>query len=131
MRAVTTIIIFVLVLSMMIGTAMGLPEILDCFNAKYNTTGTRLDTCDSCHIPNKPMEEYGSLNVYGLSVKNNLSIAVSQAFTTIENLDSDGDRFTNIDEIHNLTFPGSKRDKPKKNVNNLVLNIYEIIRNII
>lgn len=113
---------------MIIGSVSALPEILDGFNSKYNTIGTRLDTCDTCHIsgkpqkpacdevchvPNKPNKEPDSLNPYGMSIKNNLNIPISDALTTIENLDSDGDKFTNIDEIHNLTFPGDKNDKPK------------------
>ncbi len=36
----------------------------------------------------------------------------SHNFTAIEPLDSDGDGFINIDEIHNLTFPGNASDHP-------------------
>lgn len=119
----------IMAIVMIVGTVSALPEILDGFNAKYDTVGTKLDTCDTCHIsgkpqhnacddvchiPNKPQKESDNLNPYGVSIKNSLKMNISQAFTTIENLDSDGDKFSNIDEIHNLTFPGDKKDSPKK-----------------
>ncbi len=71
------------------------------FNAKYGTTGTRLDTCTTCHT-SPP-----SFNNYGTDLANS-----GINFTAIELLDSDGDGFSNIDEIHNLTFPGNSSDFP-------------------
>ena len=124
-----------------IDTAMALPEMLDSFDTKYNTKGTRLDTCDVCHIPNKPHRSACdevchipnkpqkvdpiNLNPYGMGLRAHLDIPVDQALATIESLDSDADKFTNIDEIHNLTFPGSKNDFPKKR--NLVSNSLNIL----
>ena len=35
-----------------------------------------------------------------------------QAMKNIELLDSDGDKFINIDEIHNSTLPGNESDFP-------------------
>jgi hypothetical protein len=97
---------------MIIGTATALPEILDSFNTRYNTTGTRLDTCDTCHIPGQ-LQNTTNLNPYGMAIKSNLNMDTNQAYKVIEPLDSDGDGFTNIDEIHNLTFPGNKSDFPR------------------
>lgn len=119
-------LIFVIVATMIISTTDALPEILDGFNAKYDTTGTRLDTCDTCHSPEK--ENPYSLNPYGKDLKSHLNIETPLAFATIETLDSDGDRFSNIDEIHNLTFPGNKRDFAKKKKNNPFISVLEYFK---
>jgi hypothetical protein len=135
MRKIKLIIISILVIATMTITVSALPEILDGFNNKYHTRGTRLDSCDTCHIPDKPkrlscdeichvpnkpekIENKNSLNPYGLDIKNNLNLGISGALGAVENLDSDEDRFSNIDEIRNLTFPGSKNDFPKRDKNN-------------
>ena len=76
-------------------------DINNDFNAIYGTTGSRLDTCSTCHT-GPP-----SFNAYGTDLSNN---AID--FTVIESLDSDGDGFINIDEINNLTFPGNSSDPP-------------------
>ena len=60
---------------------------------------SRLDTCSTCHT-GPP-----SFNAYGTDLSNN---AID--FAVIESLDSDGDGLINIDEIHNLTFPGNTSD---------------------
>jgi hypothetical protein len=68
-------------------------------------SGTRLDACSLCHTNSIP-----ALNAYGsayLSHGRNLN-----AFGQIENLDSDGDGFTNIQEINALFFPGDANDHP-------------------
>jgi hypothetical protein len=39
---------------------------------------------------------------------------MDKAFESIENLDSGQNGFTNIEAIHNLTFPGIKEDFPNK-----------------
>ena len=76
------------------------------FEANYSSdVGTRIDQCLLCHTTS-----FGFIrnpNPYGTDYqKNGLN------FTMIELLDSDGDGFTNIDEIHNLTFPGDAKDFP-------------------
>lgn len=128
MKRVILRLISIITIVMMIGTAAAIPEMMDAFNIKYNTIGTRLNTCDTCHIPDKPQkricdvchvsgkpQKEETLNSYGLSIKDNLNIGFTKALSKMENVDSDKDGFTNIDEIRNLTFPGSKNDKPKKN----------------
>jgi len=106
-----------------------LPEMLDSFNIKYDTFKTKLDTCNLCHIPGKtqkmtcetcktpgrPEKDIG-LNPYGMAIKNNLDNEMNRAFNNTEILDSDKDKFTNIEEIRNLTLPGDKKDFPKKNI---------------
>lgn len=151
MRKFSILLASIVTIVVIIGTATALEEILDGFNAKYDTYKTKLDTCDTCHIygkpkkascevchvPDKPEKEI-TLNPYGMVIKDNLNVPISQALTVVETLDSDKDGSTNVDEIHNLTFPGSKNDKPKKNVafvssvkydlNALKLKILKILR---
>jgi hypothetical protein len=71
-----------------------------------NIVGTRLDTCMFCHASSGPP----NLNPFGMAYINN---GRSQAaLVAIQNLDSDGDGFTNIQEIIALTFPGDPNDHP-------------------
>lgn len=141
MRKISVWLMSMVSIVMIISTASALPEILDVFNRNYNTIGTKLDSCDICHIsgkpkiskfeevyhiPGKPARENNSLNSYGMNVKDNLNIEIDKALTKIEGLDSDGDKFTNIDEIRNLTFPGEKKDFPKKKRSKVNPNIMNI-----
>ena len=71
------------------------------FNNTYGTSATRLNTCSLCH-PSVP-----SLNPYGNAFFNS-----GHNFLTIEPQDSDGDGFSNIDEINAKTFPGNPASKP-------------------
>lgn len=84
--------------------AMATQGYLDAFNGKYNTDGTRLDTCGVCHVNTNGG---GPRNLYGMNFLNN-----GKNFTSIELLDSDGDGYSNIAEINNLTFPGNPGDHP-------------------
>lgn len=87
-------------------SGLALPGDLGSAVAKYPILSTSsLNTCDLCHTASIP-----SLNPYGAAYKaNGRSTA---AFGLIENLDSDGDGFTNIQEINALTFPGNPASKP-------------------
>ena len=95
---------------------------LDAFNGEYGTVDTRLDTCSTCH-------SFGRrTNVYGSEVKsalrqaigdNSMQLTEGQAvekfvdsMNDIEELDSDGDGFSNVDEIAARTFPGDPDDHP-------------------
>lgn len=64
--------------------------------------GTRLDSCSLCHSPYLPL-----LNYYGLTLW-----AYNHDFQLIEVYDSDGDGWSNIDEITALTNPGDPHDRP-------------------
>jgi hypothetical protein len=97
---------------LMVLALIGLPQALAStgdlspFNAKYNTSGTRLNTCDVCHTTG------ANLNQYGMDMSNQTG-TTEQRLANIELLDSDGDGFSNIDEINNLTFPGDFADTPE------------------
>jgi hypothetical protein len=65
---------------------------------------TQLQSCTTCHMPAK--KEF--LNDYGLALKE-----AKMEFEKIEQLDSDQDGKTNIQEIADETFPGSQSIGPE------------------
>jgi len=77
--------------------------ILNSFISAYPATGgSALANCTTCHTSVPTLNPYGSaLKASGLN------------FTAIEGLDSDGDGFTNLQEIRNLTNPGVVSDRPQ------------------
>ena len=83
-------------------------DILNAAIARYPfIDNTRLESCALCHtvVPTR--------NLYGTALDNaNLN------FQTIENVDSDTDGFSNVEEIRALAFPGNTADVPS--VPNLV-----------
>nr|WP_321498298.1 PGF-CTERM sorting domain-containing protein [uncultured Methanolobus sp.] len=80
------------------------PNYMTAFVDQYDLRDTRLATCDTCHVnPNGG----GARDSYGLAYAEN-----GKDFVAIEDLDSDGDGFTNIEEINALTFPGHSADYP-------------------
>ncbi|GEM_PF-1209296 len=102
-----TVLILLLTVLALIGLpeALASPGYLGVFNTKYNTSGTRLDTCNVCHTTG------ANLNPYGMDMSNQTG-TTEQRLTNIELLDSNGDGFSNIDKIKNLTFPGDPADTP-------------------
>jgi hypothetical protein len=85
------------------GTSYGSSGYLTTFNTTYGTAGTRLDTCTLCHIGTpSPRNNFGSNFASNGHVFN----------ATLNNMDSDGDGFTNLEEITALTFPGDATDFP-------------------
>jgi hypothetical protein len=70
-------------------------------------------SCDYCHLTYGILPPYGQipLNAYGTDYKN--AGRTQQALHAIELMDSDGDSYTNFDEIHALTFPGDQHDHPE------------------
>lgn len=106
-RETMAVLILLMVLAL-----IGLPQALAStgdlgpFNAKYNTSETRLNTCKVCHTTG------ANLNQYGMDMSKQTG-TTEQCLANIELLDSDGDGFGNIDEINNLTFPGDFADTPE------------------
>jgi len=87
-------------------SGFALPGDLSSATSKYpNLTSSALNTCDLCHTASIP-----NLNPFGAAYKANGRSPA--AFGLIENIDSDGDGFTNIQEINALTFPGNPASKP-------------------
>jgi hypothetical protein len=81
------------------------PNYLSAFETTYPAAaGSRIDACNLCH--NSP-EGGDARNSYGLSYASS-----GHNFAAIENIDSDGDGWTNLQEIKSLTFPGDANDHP-------------------
>ena len=85
--------------------AQSTPEYQSQFNAKYGTRGAKLDSCLTCHTNLSGGRE--NMNPYGTDFG-----AANHDFGAIEGKDSDGDGFSNIDEIKADTFPGDPNDNP-------------------
>ena len=84
---------------------MARPSYLSTFETTYPAAaGSRIDACNLCH--NSP-EGGDARNPYGLSYDSS-----GRNFAAIENIDSDKDGWTNIQEIKSLTFPGDATDHP-------------------
>lgn len=67
--------------------------------------GTNLDGCQLCHYTDPVI--WPNRNLYSLAFELN-----GYDFTAIEALDSDGDGYTNIEEINALSLPGDRNDIP-------------------
>lgn len=96
----------ILVLSTVISTffgaqAMATNALKGQFKERY--PDYKVVNCKVCH------EAQPKLNTYGLDLQKNLL-----NFEIIEQLDSDGDAFTNIVEIKANTLPGDKTSAPKE-----------------
>jgi hypothetical protein len=78
---------------------------LSTFESTYpEASGSKIDACNLCH--NSPGGG-DARNSYGLSYA-----SAGHNFAAIENTDSDGDGWTNLQEIKSLTFPGDANDHP-------------------
>ncbi len=100
------ILLAVMVASTKPQTGSALPSDLSSAMSKYpSLSSTSLNTCDLCHTSSVP-----NLNPYGAAYKSNGRNTA--AFGLIENLDSDGDGFKNIQELNSLTFPGNPASFP-------------------
>jgi hypothetical protein len=99
---VTSVVIFPLLL-------MARSGFLSDFNSQYGTANTILDACTTCHGESKSIR-----NPYGQDHEAQLNAGFSplQGFLNIENYDSDGDSFSNIEEILALTLPGDAGSTP-------------------
>ena len=79
---------------------------METFKTHYpGIANTKLDSCTTCHTATIPMTNpYGA--AYLLNGRNDA------ALSTLEPLDSDGDGWTNLEEINALKFPGDSADQP-------------------
>ena len=89
--------------TLLVSPAQSTPEYMSSFNAKYNTRGAKLDSCVTCHTKQEGGAE--NINPYGADFGKN-----NHDYGAVEGLESDGDGFSNIDEIKADTFPGDPND---------------------
>jgi hypothetical protein len=68
-------------------------------------SGSRIDSCNLCHTASIP-----ALNSYGAAYK--AKGRTDAALVAIQGTDTDGDGFTNLQELNALTFPGDAADHP-------------------
>ena len=92
-----------LLLVVMVGSAVAYSGYLSTFRTQYAATETVLNTCSLCH----PGGDTGNLNNYAQDFANN-----GYNYAAIENLDSDGDGYSNLAEINARTFPGDAASFP-------------------
>jgi hypothetical protein len=67
--------------------------------------GKSIDTCALCHTSAPQLNPYGAAYKAG-------GRGVASSLTNIQNQDSDGDGFTNLQEINASTFPGDPNSHP-------------------
>jgi hypothetical protein len=103
--AVVSAVISAAGFTFLVPQAQSTPEYMSQFNAKYDARGSKLESCMTCHTTEAGGAE--NINPYGVDFGKN-----NHDFGSIEGLDSDGDGFSNIDEIKADTFPGDKDDNP-------------------
>ncbi|KCZ72388.1 hypothetical protein ANME2D_00815 [Candidatus Methanoperedens nitroreducens] len=111
-RKISVILLITIVSLIGVPQAQANKIILNDFTTLYNASDTKLNTCKTCMASTTPPVSW---NKYGLDLRSNTAFNRSnsiQAMKNIEPLDSDGDKFINIDEIHNSTFPGDESDFP-------------------
>jgi hypothetical protein len=101
MRRLAIAILLTVALAITAQSAHAVPDYLTAFEAQYPAAvGSRIDTCNLCHTAAIPQ-----LNPYGMAYQ-----GAGHQFAPIENLDSDGDGYTNLAEIMALSFPGDPAD---------------------
>ncbi len=87
-----------------LASAYGLSSYMSSFESTYPAAvGSTIDTCTLCH---------SSMSTYARNSFGSDFAAAGHSFKAIESLDSDGDGFTNLEEIKALTFPGNASSKP-------------------
>ncbi len=106
-------IVIFLTLALMTVEVYANASIKQMFTTQYDNQGTELDECATCMRSTSPP---ASWNPYGAALKDDADFDrnnIAQALENIEELDSDGDGFNNIDEIRNSTYPGDPDDFPE------------------
>ncbi len=98
----SAVLLAVIVMLATLGQAHGNQGALDAFTAQYGDKG--INTCSLCHT------SAPALNSYGAALA---TLPVTAAkLTAVESADSDGDGFSNIEEINAGTYPGDPNSKP-------------------
>lgn len=89
-------------------TASATPDILKRFKEVYNKHNV---TCETCHIQPPQRNPYGKALQAAIK-KAKVNDVTKEIFQSIEKDDSDGDGFSNGDEIRADTLPGDNASKP-------------------
>jgi hypothetical protein len=98
------ILLAALIAAATLASAYAMSSYLTSFESTYpSAVGSALDSCSLCH---------SSMSTYARNAFGSDYGANGHSFTAIANLDSDGDGFTNIQEINAQTLPGSASSKP-------------------
>ena len=110
-RSVTILLssaVFVIAVVLAVGgTAYAVPSYLTSFESAYPAAvGSKLDACLLCHVNPNPGPT--ARNPFG----SDFASGGHSFDAALEALDSDGDGFTNLEEITALTFPGDPTDFP-------------------
>jgi len=100
-RLLELVAVFALV-ALFASTVQAFSSDVDLFKQAY-PQATGLANCGLCH----PGNQFSQLNSFGVDFK-----AAGRNFAAIESKDSDGDGFSNIDEIKAGTHPGDAASKP-------------------
>lgn len=106
------LLLIIIAALVVVPTALAVSDFKGIFNQKYDTKGTRIDSCTICHAGGSKLNDYGKALVDARIKKGSNETKVMQGLTSIEQADSDGDGFSNIVEINARFFPGNVSDHP-------------------
>jgi hypothetical protein len=107
MRKNISISVVMLVVFGFVGIASANKVLFPDFKKKYEISAeSKLNSCGTCHINESGG---GPRNGFGVAYKN---AYVDQDFSVFEKIDSDGDGYTNIEEIKAGKKPGDFNDRP-------------------
>jgi hypothetical protein len=104
MKRIIKLMVVMAIVALGATSAYALPTYLSTFTSTYTAAAATLGQCVLCHID--PMGG-GPTNPFGTDFAAN-----GHNFAAIQNLDSDGDGYTNIAEINALTWPGDATSHP-------------------
>ena len=111
-------ILSIALMFMVLLASSGIAQATSSFWVKFGTAypaakGSSIDTCTLCHASMPSLNSYGSDYAAG-----------GFSFQGIASMDSDGDGFTNVQEINALTFPGnaSVHPAPSVTLSSIVIN---------
>lgn len=111
-RKIVFMLLLILAVSLVYMPASATRNVKAEFTTLYDIEGSRLDTCNTCMVSTSiPV----SWNEYGTDLRGSPGFDRNDPTPSMKNIeseDSDGDGFTNLDEINNLTFPGDPDDHP-------------------
>ncbi len=90
------------------GLALASSGYLAAFKTTYPASASRLESCTLCHTTTPALSSFGSQFAANLPVGS----TPDQAFAAIEALDSDGDGYTNLEELAAGSMPGDLAERP-------------------